>query len=505
MTTTSSTTSTPTPTPTPTPAPTTSSVTAAAAQALLSSLNTGSGVDTASLVASLVTAQYAAQNAALAARSAQLTAQISDVATVKSSITDFASALQTLVKGGTLVAQPASSNTNVLTVTPLTGAKLDGLSGTITVSQLASAQTAVSTQSVASKDAAIGTGQFTLTLGSATYNGDGSMASFSAGSGTPVTIDITSDNNSLAGMAAAINAAKAGVTASVITDADGSAFLSLKGATGAAQAFTLTATTDPDGTLSAYYVGVGAAMKIASGAQNAKLTMNGVSVQRASNSISDLVSGLQINLTGTSNNPVTLSSSTPTAALTNAVNDFVDTYNQIFSALKTQIDPMTGDLRSDLAAKNLYTAMRGLTTRPLIANPAAGTPSTLAELGVQTEKDGSLSVDSTALTNAITNNPGAVEAIFAYSTGSTDGINAAMQSIQLNATSTLYGLGASTKTYTDAKSAVADQQADITTKSSAMSDRLTQQFAAMTTRVAAYKSTQAYLTQQIDLWTKSNN
>ncbi|WEK44651.1 MAG: flagellar filament capping protein FliD [Candidatus Sphingomonas colombiensis] len=483
----------------------TASVNASAAQQLLSSLNSGSGVDTSSLVTSLVNAQFATKVAALKAKSDALTTKISDVATLKGQISDFAGALENLVKGGGLVSQPASSNTNVLGVTPLVGAKLNGLSASITVSQLAGAQTAVSAAPVSDRNAAIGTGQFTLTLGNATYNSDGSMASFAAGSGTPATITIDSSNNSLSGLAAAINKSGMGVTASIITDVDGSAYLSLKGASGATQAFTLNATTDDNGTLSAFNVGPGGGMRIASGAQNAKLTLDGVAVERTSNSISDLVQGLQINLTGTSATPITLSSSTPTTALTNAVNDLVDTYNQVFSALKAQVDPITGDLRADTATQTLYRSMRGLTTRTLIGNAAPGAPSTLADLGVVTNRDGSLSVDATKLTNAITNNPAGVEAIFAYATIGTDGINAAMQSIKLNATSTLYGLGASTATYTKAQGTIATQQDDLTTKQQQMTDRLTQQFAAMNAKVASYKATQAYMTQQIDMWTKSGN
>ncbi|WP_298668613.1 flagellar filament capping protein FliD [uncultured Sphingomonas sp.] len=489
----------------PTTAATTASVNSSAAQQLLSSLNAGSGVDTSSLVTSLVNAQFATKAAALKAKSDALTTKISDVATLKGQISDFAAALESLVKGGTLVSQPASSNTGVLNVTPLVGAKLNGLSGSITVSQLASAQTAVSATAVASRNAPIGTGQFTLTLGTASYNSDGSMASFAAGSGAPATITIGSGNNSLAGLADAINNASAGVTASIVTNVDGSAYLSLKGASGAAQAFTLTATTDDNGTLSAFNVGPGAAMKISSKAQNAKLTLDGVAVERTGNTITDLVQGLQINLTGTSTVPVTLSSSTPTTALTNAVNDLVDTYNQVFAALKAQVDPITGDLRADTAAQALYRSMRGLTTRTLIGNAAPGAPSTLADLGVTTNRDGSISVDATKLTNAITNNPAGVEAIFSYATIGTDGINAAMQSIKLNATSTLYGLGASTATYTKAQGTIATQQDDLTTRQQQMTDRLTQQFAAMNAKVAAYKSTQAYMTQQINMWTKSGN
>jgi len=503
MTTTSSTGATP-----PATAPaTTASVNASAAQQLLSSLNSGSGVDTASLVTSLVNAQFATKAAALQARSDALTTKISDASTLKGQISDFASALETLVKSGSLVSQPKSSDTGVLNVTPLVGAKLNGLSGSITVSQLASAQTAVSTTALASRNAPVGTGQLTLTLGTASYNADGSMASFAAGSGTPATITIDGSNNSLSGLASAINGARLGVTASIVTDADGSAYLSLKGASGAAQAFTLTATSDDAGTLAAFNVGPGAAaMRLSSPAQNAKLTLDGVAVERTGNSISDLVQGLQIDLTGTSTAPVSLSSSTPTTALTNAVSDFVDTYNQVFAALKAQVDPITGDLRSDPAAQTLYRSLRGLTAQTLITGAAPGAPSMLADLGVKTNRDGSLSVDATALTNAITNNPAGVEAIFAYAAIGSDGLNAAMQKIKGDAVSTTYGLGYSiNNTYTNAKGDIAKLQDDLATRQQQMSDRLTQQFAAMNAKVAAYKSTQAYMTQQIDMWTKSGN
>ena len=107
---------------------TTGNVVSTAAQSLLTSLGSGSGIDTTSLVSSLVTAQYATQDAALSGKYDTLTSQISAVASVKSAITTFSSALGTLVKGGTLTTQPVSSNGTVLSATAQAGAKLAGLS-----------------------------------------------------------------------------------------------------------------------------------------------------------------------------------------------------------------------------------------------------------------------------------------------------------------------------------------------------------------------------------------
>jgi flagellar hook-associated protein 2 len=476
---------------TPTTSPTsTASVTSTAAQSLLTSLNAGSGVDTNALVTGLVEAQFAAKNAAITAKSEKLTAQISGVSTLRSTITDFTAALENLAKTGTLASQPVSSAPGVLSASAISGAKLSGLTASIRVDRLATAQTAVSTAPVTSKDAAIGTGTFTLQLGTATYNPDGSMASLAAGSTAAVAIDITSANNSLSGIAAAINAKKAGVTASVVTDADGSAYLSLKGATGTAQAFTLQATDDPDGTLAAFNVGPDSAMAITSQAGNAKLVVDGVAVERASNSISDLIDGVKLDLTSVSTTPVSLSSTTPTAALSAAVDDFVATYNEVMAVIKEQTDPITGVLRADSGAQNLLRAMKALTQKTLLPNAAPGTPKTLAA--------------------ALKDNPASIEAMFAISAGGT-GLVGALTSAKLSATSGLYGIGASSTGRTDVtrygeeQSELDEQKDKIADQSANMSKRLTQQFASMNAKVAAYKSTQTFLENQIKAWNNSDN
>jgi flagellar hook-associated protein 2 len=485
--------------------PTTASVTQSATKSLLDSLDAGSGVDTTSLVTSLVDAQFAAKKAQLTAKYETLTSQISGVSTLKSMIGDFADALAGLVKGGTLQSQPVSGNNAVFTASAITGAKLSGLTATIGVTQLAGAQTAVSAAAFASSSATVGTGTLTLKLGAATFDAGGAMTGFTPGAGEPIDITIDDSNSSLTGIAAAINAKKAGVTASVVTNADGSAYLSLKGATGAAQAFTLEASSTT-GDLSKVAVGPGAtAMSVTSQAKNAKLTMDGVAIERASNEISDLVEGVKLTLTGTSPVAVSLTTSTPTGALTNAVNDFVETYNGVFAALKEQTDPITGELRADPAAKDLLRNMQALASRVLLPGAAEGEPSTLAQLGVRTNRDGTLSVDADALTKAITDHPASVEAIFSFSTVSGTGLNQAMASIKLNATSTLYGLGASTTRYLEAQGRIADQQDAIEDKAASMTTRMTQQFASMNSRVSAYKATQAFMQQQIDAWTKSDS
>jgi flagellar hook-associated protein 2 len=482
---------------------TTTSSTTSATQALFTSLSTGSGVDTGSLVTSLVQAQFAGKTDALTKKNDALTAQISGTSTLMSTVSQFAAALKSLTTGGTLQTQPVTSNSNVLTATALSGAKLAGLSSSVTVNQLASGQAARSTVAVGSRTAVIGSGTLTLTLGSATYNTDGTaMTGFTAGSGTPVTIDLT--NSSLDGIAAAINAKKAGVTASVVTDADGSAYLSLKGSSGAAQAFTLEATSDPSGDLADFNVGVGAVgTALSSVAQNAKLTVDGVPVERASNTISDLITGVKLQLTGTSSTAVSLTSSVPTDALKGAVTDFVDAYNEVLTKLNEQLDPQTGPLKGDAAAQALLRSLRSVTTKVLLSGVTDGSPTTLGAIGVKTNRNGTLSVDDTAVAHALANSPSSVEAIFSFSTGNSDGLTAALQSISTGASSTLFGLGASSSRYTQQVSDVSKAKDALSTQSDAMTTRLTRQFSSMNSKVAAYKSTQEFMKNQIAAWNKS--
>jgi len=102
--------------------------------------------------------------------------------------------------------------------------------------------------------------------------------------------------------------------------------------------------------------------------------------------------------------------------------------------------------------------------------------------------------------------PDAVEALFADGTGASGhGLGGALSAIATSATDTKTGLAASTSRYTAVKSDLADQQDKLNTLEDAAKTRLTQQYSAMDSQVAAYKSTQSFLTAQIAAWNKPDN
>ncbi|WP_230483422.1 flagellar filament capping protein FliD [Sphingomonas sp. Leaf21] len=473
-----------------TPTPSTTDATKSAAQALFTSLQTGSGIDLSSLVPSLVQAQFAARTAALKAKADTLTSQISATSTVMSSITDFATSLASLAKGGTLATQATSGNAAVFSVTTAAGAKLAGLSKSITVNALATAQTSV-TKTSYDRTASMGTGSLSIQVGT------NAAVTVAFDDGTSPTID---------DVASRINAAKTGVTASVITDADGKAYLSFTGATGSANSFTVTASEGQTPGLANLAVGGSATgTRTAATAGNAQLTVDGVTVERASNTVSDLVSGVTMTLNSVSTTPVSLTGTRPTAALTSIVSDFVSTFNDKMTELNKELDPQTGDLRTDLAARTLSQSLGRLTTTKIVpGDESLPGPKTLADLGVATQKDGTLKVDSVRLAQVMAQYPDAVEQMFQSSGDNIVGLSSQLNKIQLAATSTLYGLGASSKRLSEAQSANSLAQSDLTDDQSATQDRMTAQFSAMNARVSSYKSVQNFMDQQVKMWTKSS-
>ncbi len=369
-------------------------------------LGVGSGIDTASLVDKLAAAAKEPKDLAVKARETSNSARISSLATVSNALSSFSTALTTLVEGGTLSTQPTSSDTSVLAAKAQPGARIATLSARVEVTQLATAQSLVSGYS-ANAGAAIGQGSITLAVG-----------------GQSADIVVGADNDSLTGLARSINAAGLGITASVVTDANG-ARLALKGATGAAAAFTLTPAAGTATGLAAFaYPAAGdpaQGMTLAQAGQDALLKIDGVSVARGSNTIEDLLPGVTLELKDAKpGSAVTIGATRPTAALTQAVNDVVAAYNELMGILKTETTAgtttdadgktvATGALKGEGALRDMKRQLAALTSTKL---NSGGGVATLAEIGVVTNRDGTLTVNKSRLEATVAADPAGVEAMF---------------------------------------------------------------------------------------------
>ena len=453
---------------------------------IANSLGIGSGLDINQLVTDLSNASREPKVARITTMAQQNQARISAVAQAKSDLEGFANALEQMVADGTLRSTPTVSNESILSATARSGLSADSFAATITVSQLARGQTSFS-DIVADKTAAIGTGTMTLTVG-----------------GTAHTITIDSGNNSLDGLAAAINASGSGVTASLIAD-EGGHRLILKGATGAANGFTLSADAGADPGLSNFTYGSGGAMTLGQSATNAEFTIDGVAFSRPANIIDDIVPGMSLTLKKAApGEPVDIGASRPLDMIRQTVKDFVDVYNQ----LKQSLASATTTSGSATSLRQLDKDLSALVGKVITSH---GSINKLSDIGIYTNKEGLLTLDTAKLDKALAADAGAVEALFnprrdaTHTAVSDPGIAGALDALRDKAVGSGGVLDQVTKSLDARQKTLSEQLEKIEEREAAYKARLQKQYSTLDTRLAAFQATQAYLEQQIELWNNQNS
>lgn len=277
-------------------------------------------------------------------------------------------------------AKATSSNPQVAVASAAVGATPGTY--TLTVNRLASAHQ-LSTDTFADKDAQVfGTGTLTLTVGTTT---------------TEVTV--AEGQNSLAGIASAINASGAGVYAAVVQVDGGYRLLVTSRTSGAAGAVTV----DTSG-----LVGGSATLSFpheVSPAQDAEVVLGtgagAVTVHRPTNVVSDLLPGVTLSLAGTGT--VTVTVEQDLEAVKKAVRDFVAAYNDLVDSLTQygRYDPETkqrGALQGDGTLQRIQAELPDAVLRTEVADQ---TLRRLSDLGVRVGRDGKLTLDESKLADAL--------------------------------------------------------------------------------------------------------
>ena len=276
----------------------------------------------------------------------------------------------------------------------------------------------------------------------------------------------------------------------------------LKGATGGANGFTVTALEPflkPGLKGLAYSGGSGGAgaMTLGQSAQDSQARIDGVMVERASNQIADAIPGVTLDLLSAA--AAHLSLAQPAAALGSALGDFVSALNEVRGTLAAAADPKTGELRTDTAARSARRQLTQFTSSDLMPNAPAGAPRTLAELGVKTARDGTLALDQAQFDRVLARDPAAVEALFAPGFyGLAAGVEKMARAVSF--TGTPGSLAASIERYGRLKAGLADERTRVDDASIRLRETMTRQFATMDSRVAAFRSTQSFLENQIRAW-----
>lgn len=403
---------------------TTISSTPAASSGTITSTGLGSGLDINGLVSQLITAESQPLKQ-LNAKEANYQAKLTAYGNVKSALSGFQSAVSSLESASTFQTVAATSgDSSVYTAT----ADANAVPGTysIEVTNIAQSQKLAS-DPFASVNDIVGTGTLTFQFGT----DDGAGVFTASSSKSTKTVNIDASQSSLSGIRDAINAAKIGVSATIINDGTGYRLSLTSTDTGAANSLKITTGNDTDGNnvdgngLSqltydpAGTQGNGKNLTQTVAAQDAVLNVDGITgIKKSSNTITDLIEGVTLNLQQKSaaGVPAALTVASDPSSVTASVQNFVTAYNDLHKTLSdaTAYDATTqqgGILLGDSTVLTIERQLRSLLTSKIAG--ASGSEQLLSNIGVSFQKDGTLSLDVNKLKAALASSPKDVESLFA--------------------------------------------------------------------------------------------
>jgi len=229
--------------------------------------------------------------------------------------------------------------------------------------------------------------------------------SFTITTGSGATATVTTDGTqTLSQVADQINTDNVGVTARVVTDATGSRLAIVANSSGSTANFTVSTGTSGFGFTQA-----------ATGA-NASLTVDGITISSATNTVTGAIPGLTLNLLSADPGvDVSLAVAPDTSQATSAINQFVTDYNQLVTDLTTQFTfsgSSEGVLASDSVVRNLQSEVLGAISYTYSPTSGSTTVPNLTSLGISVGNDGKLTVDSGTLQNTLQSNFSDVQSFF---------------------------------------------------------------------------------------------
>jgi flagellar hook-associated protein 2 len=239
---------------------------------------------------------------------------------------------------------------------------------------------------------------------------------------TTTQININSTNNTLDGLRLAINNSGANIQASFLNDGSSTNPIRLLVAGTKSGA-------DNSVSLSINQALIGAetqevlSFTTTQSAQNASFTLDGITITKSNNTVTDVITGATINLQSAGSGIVTLSSDQ--TAIKEKVNAFVDGYNELSAFLDGQqfLDTDTGStglLFGNFTVQNLQQSLRN--TLSSAVPGVSGTFNSLSQIGIRTQSDGTISIDDAKLTADLNTDIGSVSNLFA-SKGTTSNNN----------------------------------------------------------------------------------
>lgn len=402
---------------------------------------------------------------------------------LQSGLAAFQDAARALTRTDTWSAAKAtSSDETAMTATAGNGAIPGGYS--IEVSQLAQRQT-IATDAFSGAAAVLGGGTLRIQLGSL----DAAGTAFSADPERPEASISIAAGATLSDVRNAINAAGAGVTASLVADGSGQRLMLRSTETGAEQAFKVAVDGAGAGGLGALAFdpaagsgnGAGGGTALTQSARDAIVTVNGLQVSAKGNRLEGVVENVTIELKRETTAPVEITVSNDAASVRASLEAFVKAYNDVSKQIadQTRYDPTTkiaGPLQGNQTAVRVQQQLREI----MRSTVGSDSPTTLTALGIEFQRDGTLAITGNRLDAAVAS-PGALRKFFA-ATGDTPEKAGLAQRLVTKLGDLLSGEGAlpgATDSLKSRQRSVEQQQVRLESRLTDIEKRLVRQYTAL--------------------------
>lgn len=467
----------------------------------------GSGIDIDSIVKSMVAAERAPKETQLANLEKKTTTQITAIGALKSAISEFQTALGGLNKPELFQARSAtSSKSDQVAVTASTKAGAG------------SYQVEVKSLATSSK---VALQPFPNTAEAPTTFGGGTLTFKVGEKSLEVTVD--EGNNTLAGIRDAINAGgkDMGLTATIVTDDAGARLVLSSTSTGKGEDITVEGKTanaglgglsleelNFDGTIVEPDPSDEAAMKAyregpmtLSAAQSAQISVDGLLITSKTNKIEGAIEGVTLDLKAktAANEPLTISVAEDKAGVKKQVQSFVDAYNKLIGVINAQTKvtpvgdgktPVTGALVGDATARTLLGTIRN----ELVNVQGDGALRALTDIGITTQKDGTLGIDNDKLDKAMAESFNELPGLFTGDKGLASRLDAKLKPY----TETGGILEQRNKVMTETISDIDKQKENLNLRIASLQERLFKQFNAMDLLVGQLSNTSSSLLASLE-------
>lgn len=396
----------------------------------LSASGIGSGINVNDLLRQIVEAERAPAENRLNFQEAKAQAEISAFGSLKSAVTSFKSSLNSLKTPSGFSVNTVSVGDNSLLSASASSIATAG-SYSVEVQSLAQSHS-LATVAFDSLDTVIGSGTLTFNFGTTDYTpaidpDPENYASFTANPDkASKSIEITNANNTVEGVRDAINDADMGVTASIVDDGTGFKLLITSDDQGVKNSLEITvdegggvADTDTDGLSQLAFNSVATNADQTLAASDAIVKINGLQVTRESNKVTSAIHGVTLNLKSADiGNPTQVTITRDNSNAEGNITNFVTKYNELVSTIGALTefggnDGQSGLLLGDTTTRNILSQIRREVGLSISNNSVYNT---LSSIGITTQRDGTLALNSATLNSALEDDFDTVSGMF-YSNG----------------------------------------------------------------------------------------